>query len=329
MFTFSKTDKSLTVVSVVGGKSQSHTVSNTHPRWVEILDALRNRQFDLVLDLISVARAVEKYTENNVTVRDGVVYFKERALHGLDAERLIQFVKDGLPFLPLARFLERKAANPSFRAINELYKFLEHRGMPITPEGKILGYKGIRDDNYSVMGNTATIVLSGKTDSSGHILNTVGSEIRVDRSCVCDDYKQGCSPGLHIGSLEYAKGWGSKVVIVEFDPADVVSVPDDCNCQKLRACAYKVVGEYTERLPDTIDTRFVESSDVKVASKSEVNLKSSEYNDGNAQGQTDGRAHRARKHYVTDVDANGLTQKELDYIAGYNDGYAFARYGKK
>jgi hypothetical protein len=31
---------------------------------------------------------------------------------------------------------------------------------------------------------------------------------------------------------------------VEINPADVVSVPDDCSCQKLRACSYKVVGEY-------------------------------------------------------------------------------------
>ena len=31
-------------------------------------------------------------------------------------------------------------------------------------------------------------------------------------------------------------------MIVEIDPSDVVSVPHDCDCQKLRTAQYKVVG---------------------------------------------------------------------------------------
>ena len=37
-------------------------------------------------------------------------------------------------------------------------------------------------------------------------------------------------------------------MIVEINPADVVSVPYDCSCQKLRTSKYKVVGHY-----ETID----------------------------------------------------------------------------
>ena len=37
-------------------------------------------------------------------------------------------------------------------------------------------------------------------------------------------------------------------MVVEIDPTDVVSVPHDCNCQKLRTAQYKVVGHY-----ETID----------------------------------------------------------------------------
>ena len=33
-------------------------------------------------------------------------------------------------------------------------------------------------------------------------------------------------------------------MVVEIDPADVVSVPNDCDCQKLRTAKYKVVGHY-------------------------------------------------------------------------------------
>ena len=36
-------------------------------------------------------------------------------------------------------------------------------------------------------------------------------------------------------------------MIVKFNPEDAVSVPNDCDFQKLRVCKYSVVGEITER----------------------------------------------------------------------------------
>ena len=63
----------------------------------------------------------------------------------------------------------------------------------------------------------------------------------------------------HVGSLEYATTFGSSdriVVIVEVDPADIVSVPSDCEFQKLRTCRYKVVGKYEGPLP----TAYVEDT---------------------------------------------------------------------
>lgn len=245
----SKTDNSLTVVvREDNGKIQAHSTTKANPRWNDIIDALRSNDAVLLVDLMSVKTLVERFTDANVDIKDGNVFFKGRPLHGLDVDRLLEYIRDNVPYQRLLRFLNLKQANPSYRSINELYKFLEHREMTLTEKGTIIGYKGVREDYYSIMGNTATVMVSGTTDSGGHILNKVGETVRCDRSCVCDDYRQGCSPGLHIGSLAYAKGWGPRVMVVEFDPADVVSVPDDCECQKLRACAYKVIGEYSGSL---------------------------------------------------------------------------------
>ena len=47
--------------------------------------------------------------------------------------------------------------------------------------------------------------------------------------------------------MDFARG---KVVIVKVNPKDVVSVPHDCNCQKLRTCAYTVVAEHIGTLGD-------------------------------------------------------------------------------
>lgn len=344
----SKTDNSLTVV-VKGddGKIQAHSTTKSNPRWNDVLNAYRDRNAALLVDLISVRGLVERVTEANVEIKDGNVFFKGRPLHGLDVDRLLEYIRDNVPYLRLLRFLERKQVNPSYRSINELYKFLEHREMTLTEEGTVIGYKGVRNDYYSIMGNTATVILSGTTDSGGHILNAVGEKVRCDRSCVCDDYRKGCSPGLHIGSLAYAKDWGPRVMVVEFDPADVVSVPDDCECQKLRACGYSVIGEYngslvTELNPlpdqeDESDTHntlsdgddWTDEDDDKDASAdggAHVVSDHDAYNDGYELGVKEGKSHKARKHYVTDTDDKSLSEKEIAYIRGYNDGYRKGRY---
>jgi hypothetical protein len=142
-------------------------------------------------------------------------------------------MQNELPFEPLVKFLEKLLDNPSRRAVDELYRFLEHKHMPLTPDGNFLAYKGVKHD--------FTDCYSGRFD------NSVGQVLEMPRRSVCDDANVGCSHGFHAGSYEYAKGYasnGGNLMIVEIDPADVVSVPHDCDCQKLRTTKYKVVSHH-------------------------------------------------------------------------------------
>ena len=54
-----------------------------------------------------------------------------------------------------------------------------------------------------------------------------------------------CSKGLHVGNKSFlSRGYfGSAGIVVLVNPKDVVSVPSDYDCQKLRCCAYTVVSE--------------------------------------------------------------------------------------
>jgi hypothetical protein len=53
-----------------------------------------------------------------------------------------------------------------------------------------------------------------------------------------------------------------KLVLVEINPADVVSIPLDCECQKLRTCKYMVVQEYEVPLEDlTYESRYTTDYD--------------------------------------------------------------------
>ncbi len=225
------TEESLTVV--VNGKAM--TMQKDHPAWSRAIDALNNEEYDRLENLFDVSKAVEDYVDNEsgITVKEGSVFFQGEAIHNVVVDKILGFMRQGLPFKPLMRFLGKLMANPSRRAVNELYAFLEHKSMPITPEGNFLAYKGVNSDF--------------KDFYTGKFSNKVGDVLEMTRNRVCDDATVGCSDGFHAGSYEYAKGYasnGGNLMIVEIDPADVVSVPTDCECQKLRTAKYKVVGHY-------------------------------------------------------------------------------------
>jgi hypothetical protein len=166
--------------------------------------------------------------------------------------------------------------NPSRRAVNELYAFLEHKSMPLTPDGNFIAYKGVRDDY---------------TDwHSGKFSNNIGDVNEMPRNSVCDDANVGCSSGFHAGSYEYAQGYGNggHLMIVEIDPSDVVSVPLDCDCQKLRTTKYKVIAHSEKKLEKPLCDEYGDYQDYE----------NDEYTDSYDEGYNAGY-EQAKKHLGT------------------------------
>jgi hypothetical protein len=122
--------------------------------------------------------------------------------------------------------------------------------MPLTPTGNFLAYKSVREDY--------------KDWYSNKFLNTIGSEHTMARNDVCDDPDLGCSYGFHVGTLAYATEFNqgaNRLVVVEVDPSDVVSVPHDCQNQKLRTAKYKVVGEFEKPLANDYSSQYNNDED--------------------------------------------------------------------
>lgn len=245
-----------TLTVIVDNGAQILTAREDHPKWIDLYDAYKSRDEQTILSLISLKSVVEQYSVGALSVNSTGVTYNGKPIHSVDTERVMSFLREGLPYQPIANYMARKMLNPSARAINELYAFLEHKFMPITPEGMIISYKGVLNNYYSKTGNKNTVVIQGVVNSEGQILNRIGDVIEIERSSCDDDFRNGCSFGLHAGSLAYATGWSDRVILVEIDPKDVVSVPADGSCQKLRCCKYKVIGEYTGALPSHYTNEF-------------------------------------------------------------------------
>jgi len=170
------------------------------------------------------------------------VLFKGNPVPEKLATIFFKLFEDGCSdFTGYINFLNNIDANPSKTSREELYDFLATGTMPITEQGTFIAYKGVGSDMYSITGNKNTRVLRGEVNEMGKILNKVGDIIEVARQDVDSDRNIDCSYGLHVGSYEYASGFGRVVVAVEVNPTDVVSVPMDCGCQKCRVCKYKVL----------------------------------------------------------------------------------------
>jgi hypothetical protein len=60
---------------------------------------------------------------------------------------------------------------------------------------------------------------------------------------------------LHVGTYEYACNWAGNsgvVVLVKFNPANIVSVPSDCEHSKLRVSEYEVIAVAREQLEEPV-----------------------------------------------------------------------------
>ena len=239
------TPNSLTYCPTTDGRS--YVIRIEHPNWKAAKAALLSQDWAGLKAAMDIPAAISNLSEGNITIDNGVLKYKDLPIHNVVTERILQLIQMQAPFRPLMKFLDKLMANPSRRAVNELYTFIRHKSMPFTPDGNFLAYKSVRRD---------------WTDHySGKFNNEVGETLEMTRNAVCDDADIGCSYGFHAGSLEYAQSFGgaeSHVTVVEIDPTDVVSVPKDCDCQKLRTAKYKVVGVFSRALEEPIVDTYYE-----------------------------------------------------------------------
>lgn len=244
------------IILIIDGKQiRIEKTDRAYAKIIQVFKLPVEDQEDAVLDILSpkpikVEKAIENHDGFDIVDED--IYYNGEKLPGAFAKKVLSIIKDELPLDHFVKFWEKLSQNPNASSVRELVDFLEYKELPITEDGHFLAYKGVGTDYYSIHGNTSTQVLQGSVDSTGHIYNGIGEVIEVLRRHVDDNRSEGCSTGLHVGSLDYARGWGPHLIVVKVDPADVVSVPSDCSFQKCRVSKYEVVSEFVEEITSSV-----------------------------------------------------------------------------
>lgn len=210
--------------------NQTHIVAKTDALADRLIGALKANKLDLIPELVSAAKRIEKYSEGNFSVKEGQIFVDGVLAPSVLGSKILKFSNEGLPFKPLIEFAKKLQLNPSFRAVNELFQFLEKNDHPITESGNFIAYKKVRANFKDV--------------HTGTFDNSVGEVVQMPRNQVNEDANQTCSYGLHVANYDYAANFyaGGVMLEVEVDPSDVVAVPVDYQNSKMRVCKYKVLG---------------------------------------------------------------------------------------
>lgn len=240
------------VVAHING--ETYHADTRNPRFAEIMERL-NALDESVVELFNLESSINDALSDlglKVSVVNGVVQVEGRQAPRALSETIIRLFNEGnADFARFARFVEKLAANPSFRSRQQLYAFIEANGVTLASDGDMVLYKGVRADENggftSIHRGTAWV--NGE-QVNGYIPANVGDVVTMPRADISDDPNVACHVGLHCGAWQYASSFGGgNTITVKVNPAHVVCVPNDHSHQKIRVERYEIMGQQTAEHP--------------------------------------------------------------------------------
>lgn len=212
-------------------------IPKSHMNYHNIIAALDSGVIEAVRPLlVAIKQAIANSSDGSITFRDDKLWFEGEELHNAMVPIIIRLIRDGLSVQPLTNFLRNALENPSARAREEMYGFIQAGDMPVTPDGHFIAYKMVREDFRDIY--------------TGTIDNSPGATPWMPRNLVDPDKDRTCSAGLHFAALYYVQkgGYmrhdnGDRIVAIKINPRDVVAIPSDYNNAKGRCCRYIVLKE--------------------------------------------------------------------------------------
>jgi hypothetical protein len=249
-----------------------HTANELHPNWEQILEGLTDGDPNVweLFDVVDgIMRRFKSVTER-ISWNGEDILFDGDPIHSALSDQLLRALEEGNveDYTALAKFWEKLASNPDAYSQEQAYDWLASHAFQITPEGDVVGYKGMDDrGNGEYQSWHASDVLdkpSGYVNGTplkplSKIVQRIGDVVSMPRSEVRNDPSSPCARGLHIGTYKYSGDYGNSRMLVTFNPRDIVSVPKDANGEKLRVCRYRNEGLAGAAPGDTVVLRATDA----------------------------------------------------------------------
>lgn len=165
---------------------------------------------------------VDRHGRFVVTEQD--VQLDGEVLRSPVADRVLWMKQHGLDYAPLLAFAANLMENPARRPVEDLFDYVDSRGLAIDAEGYVLGYEALGEPVDPETGPREP-----------------GRTITVRRNRTEEDPLRPCPTSLKVGPFPVGTtpAAGTLLPVVRVHPRDVVAVP--VGTGPLRCCAMNVV----------------------------------------------------------------------------------------
>lgn len=212
--------------------------------FLQVRELYKEGDYEAISKLVLTAENINlKYADSDLTIsKEGIVTINGDVLPSSLSKVIVALYKEDAPIDCFIKFWNKLNQNPSHKAVNRLYDFVDKHNITILPDGNLLLYRVVRRTKQP--GVFVDIY-------TGTIKQAIGETISMARNKVDDDSAVGCSRGLHCASWSYTNYYGKAysgedaVVNVSVNPANVVAIPDEMNMSKLRVCEFTILEENT------------------------------------------------------------------------------------
>lgn len=235
--TYTITNDSICIVMPTdsSGTVRVYTCDDSNKHFEQIKHKILKDDFIGAIELITPSIKLVNFSRGLITIKNSVVYYKNEPISNSLTKLIInKIINKSDDYERLINFMSKLMNNPSNKAVNRLFDFMQHNDIKILKDGNIVTLKSVGHNYLDLYSNT--------------VLNKPGMTIRMERCMVDDDDTNTCSHGYHVGSVGYVKGYGnssSRYLACIVDPAHVVSIPVDHNDMKCRVSEYYVDKEFT------------------------------------------------------------------------------------
>lgn len=241
----------------------------------------RERAFDGIAAMHDISRQIEQAltmieadTRGTFTLARAGVLYEGTLLPKTVSSHIVRILHDKSDvsnfdrWSSFSKFVEKLYSNVDEYVRDQLFDWLvglerASGGFTLTKDGNLIGYKGVSNVNGIPTSGFSGHAFVVTRDDEGNeaveeykgsrIPNVVGTEVMMPRGEVQFDPTVGCAVGLHVSNINYARGYANGfMLMVEVDPRDFVSVPNECDAQKARVSRYKVLKVVEEGLTSTV-----------------------------------------------------------------------------
>lgn len=246
--------------------TETRVARNDHPFWTQIVDIhskiLKGEKvdeaaaFDLLLIPASLKREFGKLSER-FAVEKGVIFYDGDPLNNAIADQILKVIDEGQPLSAIVNFAEKIMLNPTEHSREQAFRWFDRNDFDILDDGDVIVFKGCKS---AIDENTLSDIRSSHNGSDtvivtladgtvhkiegGYVPQPIGGTVEMARGNVHHDPQVACSTGLHVGTLEYAKGFSrERLLKCIINPRDIVSVPTDSSDQKIRVRQYRIFEE--------------------------------------------------------------------------------------